>query len=1184
MNIRSVIIVLAALIIAALAINYYQSNNLDYEKSDSLEESEEKNYPGDNFFFQRSFPEPTFDIRAYTSAFEEMKALTQQRSVTSEGFDAEWTTQGPGDAGARINAIAVHPLNDNIIFAGFSGGGIFKTTDGGSTWNPIFDDQPYLAVSDITIDPTDPETIYVGTGDHNVTGYPFIGDGIYKSTDGGNTWNHIGLTDQRIVSKIIVDPDNPDIIYAACLGLPFERNDDRGLYKSIDGGNTWEQILFVSNQSGIVDFLINPNDSQILYAASWDRIRNNTESIVAGPNAKIFKSTDGGNSWTNLSNGLPSGDQGRIGLAMSETNPNVVYAMYVNTFSQLEGIYKTTDAGANWTAIPTNGGTGLSSNALGGFGWYFGQLRVDPANDNRLYLLGVNLWYTSNLGNTWARITPLSGPNAPHVDNHDLVFHNGDAYLGTDGGMYKRDSGTSAWNDIENIPATQFYRTGYNPHQSNKYYGGAQDNGTQAGNAANINDWDYILGGDGFQISFHPTDPDIMYAETQNGNIFMKPDANSGLINATNGIIPADRRNWDMQYIISSHDPNVLYTGTYRVYKSEEDGLPIWSPISGDLTDSIIYGSNFHTITALAESPVDADILYVGTTDGNVWRTLNGGMTWDSLHSNLPNRYVTSVFASPDSTNHVFVAHSGYKYNDFIPHIHYSTDNGDNWQDISGDLPQLAINNIFVLPDYDNQVIFAATDGGVFGTLNGGTNWERLGVNFPFVPVYDIDWNVIKNELIAATFGRSIMTYPLDSIDFSQPPSTVSLAGSLQTEDAVSIDSVNVSLSGEVTEEILANGGGYAFTVPFGANFTVTPSKDINIRNGVTTFDLLQIQRHILALDTLDSPYKIIAADINHSNSISAFDLVLMRKVILFTADTFPGNTSWRFIHSDYMFSDPVHPLSENFPESIEFTDLQGNTNANFIGLKVGDVNGNANPNELNDPADERNFKDTLQFYTEEQMITRGDEITIPIKVQNFKNFIGFQFTFEFDTDALSFIGFENGTLSGISQDNFGFNYLNKGLITVSWNDINAANYGENKNLFSLKFSVLQNGALSELVSFNSKLTTKEAYNNRYEILDVDLKFQHETGLTTDHPNVAIYPNPFIDYTTIQFDVEKDALVELLVYNMRGELVFSEVKQFAVGRNQFELKHLTFKSQGIYIAQLKIGNEIYQSERIIHLN
>ncbi len=1181
MNIRSVLIGFIALVMGLFTFIFFQNYN-SFENADStpVNKLDEKNFPGDNFFFQRSFPDTTFDIKAYISAFEEMKSLAKQRSVVYDGFDAEWTTQGPGDAGARINTIAVDPTDDDIIYAGFSGGGIFKTIDGGSTWNPIFDDQPYLAISDITLDPSDANVIYVGTGDHNVTGYPYIGDGVYKSEDGGTTWQHKGLTDQRIVSRLIVDPTNSNIIYAACLGLPFERNEERGLYKSIDGGDTWSQVLFVSDQSGIIDLLINPDNPQILYAASWDRIRNNTESIVAGPNAKIYKTIDGGNTWINLTNGLPTGNQGRIGLTMSGTNPNIIFAMYVGTNSQLQGIYKSTDAGQNWSAIPTDSGTGLSSNALGGFGWYFGQLRVDPNNDNRLYLLGVNLWYTSSSGNLWVRLTPLTGPNAPHVDNHDVVFNNGDVYLGTDGGMYKRNLGSSTWNDIENIPATQFYRTGYNPHEIDEYYGGSQDNGTLAGNAAGINDWNRLLGGDGFQISFHPTDPDIRYAETQNGNIFMKPNANTGFLNATNGIIPGDRRNWDMQYIISSHDPNVLYTGTYRVYKSDEDGLPLWSSISDDLTDSIIYASNFHTITTLGESPLNADYLYVGTTDGNVWRTLNGGSSWDSLHSNLPNLYITSIVATPDSADHVFVAHSGYKYNDFIPHIHYSTDNGDSWQDISGDLPQLAINNIFVIPNYDDQVIFVATDGGVFGTLDGGSSWQRLGSNFPYVPVYDIDWNIAKNELIAATFGRGIMTYPLDSIDLSQPPDELSLTGIIQTENGEDIDSVTVALSGGITEEVLANGE-YAFSILPGTSFNVSVSKDINIRNGVSTYDIVLIQRHILAIEALDSPYKIIAADVNHSNSVTTFDLVLLRKVILVISDSFPNNTSWRFIPSDFVFTDPAHPLNENIPEIIVIDNLESNENIDFTGLKVGDVSGNANPDEIVNATEDRNLKDTLHFYTQDQMIKRGDEITIPIKVLRFKKITGFQFTFEFDYDALSFEGFSNENLTRLDDNNFGLKHIENGQITVSWDDINTISVDDDLSLFSLKFRALKDGDLSKIVSMNSSLTTKEAYNNELDILDLKFTFKATNEKVTNTWILQAYPNPFSESTSITFDLNKEELVEIFVYNLKGELIYSEFKNRQKGHNQIVLKSEVFKQNGIYIAQIKVGNQITATERII---
>ena len=269
-------------------------------------------------------PERTFPVNAYEEVLQAIHFERAQRTVTAfEGFDASWSQQGPTNVGGRVNAIALHPTDEDIIYVGFSGGGLFKTTDGGTNWNPIFDDQPFLAIGEITLDPSNPDVVYVGTGDPNITGYPFIGDGVYKSTDGGATWTHKGLTDQRIISRIIVNPFNTDIVYAAAMGLPMERNNDRGLYRSTNGGDTWEEILFVSNQAGIIDLVMNESDPDVLYAASWDRIRNATESFVNGPNAKIYKTIDGGDNWSVLTNGLPSATtMGRIGLDISRQNPN----------------------------------------------------------------------------------------------------------------------------------------------------------------------------------------------------------------------------------------------------------------------------------------------------------------------------------------------------------------------------------------------------------------------------------------------------------------------------------------------------------------------------------------------------------------------------------------------------------------------------------------------------------------------------------------------------------------------------------------------------------------------------------------------------------------------------------------------------------------------------------------------
>ncbi len=752
------------IVFSVIAIGYYFFNQTQMPEKLTKDRLDQKLEPSDEFFLQRSYPDGKFNIEAYIAGLNEAKVMSQARNA-AEGFDVDWTTQGPGNIGARINTIAVHPQDENIVYIGFSQGGVFKTENGGNSWFPIFDDQLFLGIGDITIDPNNPETIYVGTGDVNISGYPFIGDGLYKSIDGGNTWENIGLEQQRIISKVIVHPNDSNTIYASAMGLPFERNNDRGLYKTTDGGLSWNQVLFLSDSTGIIDFLINPQNPEIVYAAGWDRIRNNTESIISGQGARLYKSLDGGNNWSLLEGGLPNAAHSRIGLAMSGSDPDVIFAEYVSTNRQLEAIYKTSNGGQNWSPIPTDEDlNGLSSGALGGFGWYFGKIRVNPANDDDIFLLGIDLWRTQDGGNTWSPATPPWWEYSVHADKHDLVFlPSGDILLATDGGLYKTDVNTSDWTDIENIPATQFYRVAYNPHAPELYYGGAQDNGSTGGNVATINSWDRIYGGDGFQMAFDPFDPNRFFTETQNGNIYVTLDGGNDFEWANNGIDFSDRRNWDMPYFISSHDNQGLFTGTHRVYFGYGQ-IPEWSPISPDLTDGIDEQHRYHNITAIDESTILQGLLYVGTGDGNVWRSDNFGGDWNNISDGLPDQYVTDIVPSPDDTDVVFATFSGYRDNDFLPRIHKSYDRGNTWESISGDLPDLAINELLVYPEHEDSVLFVATDGGVYGSINYGETWERLGGNMPVIPVYDLVLNEAKNELVAGTFARSIMSFPIDSI------------------------------------------------------------------------------------------------------------------------------------------------------------------------------------------------------------------------------------------------------------------------------------------------------------------------------------------------------------------------------------------------------------------------------------
>lgn len=740
-------------------IFFYEEAKYAWLKEPSFDEwkrpmQADKKVPNEDFFLQRSYPDAFVDPVAYRTVVA--SAIAAKENIREE---KDWTVEGPGNIGGRINCMAIDPGNSNVMFVGNASGGVFKTTDGGNTWFPVFDEQPFLAIGAITIDPSNHETIWVGTGDLNISGYPFIGDGVYKSIDGGINWTHMGLEAQSIVSKIIVDPSNADIIYASTMGIPFFESTDRGLYKSTDGGLTWTKKLFVSENAGVIDMVMNPANPQVIYAASWNRIRNNETSMVYGPDSHIYKTTDGGNNWTILSNGLPSFTTCRIGLAMSVQNPDKIYAMIVDTTFFLQGVYKTTNGGAAWTNATGNFDNGL----FGGQGWYFGKIFVNPQNDNEIYLPGVDLQKSTNGGTTWSPATPPWWTYEVHADGHYMDFVDGSTFFYcTDGGMYKTTDNCATWTDAEDIPNTQFYRVTHNPHMPDKSFGGAQDNGTTAGNASQINSWSRIYGGDGFKPIFDPDNSNLFYVETQNGGLSYTNTGGLSYNGFTNGLDDNDRRSWDMPYMMSALDNTIFYCGTYRVYKRTGAPGGSWNVISQDLTDGVIFGDRFHVITCIGQSPFNANYLYAGTSDGNVWSTLNGS-TWSNMTMNLPNRYVTSVHASPNQEATVYVTHSGYKSSEYIPHVHKSLNNGQQWIDISGDLPQWAVNDLLVVPGNEDK-LFVATDGGVYYTINGGVNWNRLGANMPILAVYDIEFNTSNGNLIAGTFARSIWTIDINEI------------------------------------------------------------------------------------------------------------------------------------------------------------------------------------------------------------------------------------------------------------------------------------------------------------------------------------------------------------------------------------------------------------------------------------
>ena len=725
----------------------------------SSPQQKEKNpaAPFERFAEMRAYPDAHFDLRAFDQVLQDAFLQNKNNSATTAGT---WQLEGPSNIGGRITCLAVSPTNSNVVFAGTPGAGLFKTTNGGISWVPVFDDKPYLYIGAIAIDPNNPNTIYAGTGDPNVPFTVFIGDGIYKSTDGGNSWTNIGLVNTKIISKIIVNPSNSNEIYVSAIGNPIVADNNRGVFKSTNGGVSWNQVLFVNNQTGVSDILLNPSNTSELYAASYTCIRNATVNIRYSNNARIYKTTNAGNSWNILQNGLPNFKVNKYSICMSTQNPNKLYvAVSDSTYSML-AVYKTVNGGASFANM---GNFGIENN-YGGFGWYFNELEVSPSNDEHVYISGVELFKSTDGAQSWSLNMPPWWNYDVHADIHAISFvAPGAYYLGTDGGIYFTSNDGNTYSDVDNIPNTQFYRVAYNPHSPAEYWGGAQDNGTTKGNAASVGSWTREFGGDGFQMRFDPTDPNTYYVETQNGGLWVTTDGGMNFDQYNTTIDFTDRRNWDMPYVLSKFNPSVQYTGTYRVYKNTTAPIENWVPISGDLTDGLILEPRFHNISAIDHSSLNALTLYAGTSDGNVWVSNNDGNTWSNITGTLPDRYVTSVHASPNFSNNVYVTHTGYKYNSYIPHIHKSTNGGLSWVDISGNLPQAGINDVVIFPGNEN-LLFVATDIGVYATYNGGISWARVGSNMPVISVWDIEYNPVNNRLFAGTYAKSLQSIDVNSI------------------------------------------------------------------------------------------------------------------------------------------------------------------------------------------------------------------------------------------------------------------------------------------------------------------------------------------------------------------------------------------------------------------------------------
>ena len=693
---------------------------------------------------------------------------------------------GPAFMSGRIADIVIDPNNQNVWYVAVGSGGVWKTENSGTTWKPLTDKESFYSTGCITLDPSNAAVIWLGTGENVGGRHIGVGHGIYVSYDGGKTWKNKGLKKSEHISKIIVNPKNPNEVWVASQGPLWSSGGERGLYKTTDGGTTWKLVLSSNEWTGVTDLVIDPRNEKILYAATWQRHRTVAAYVGGGEGTALYKSTDGGETWNQLKSGLPKTEMGKIGLAISPINPDVLYAA-IELDRKKGAIYRSDNQGGSWTKMSNtvSGGTGPH---------YYQELVASPHVFDKIYLMDVRVQVSDNGGKTFYTMNESN----KHSDNHSMTFKPNDPnYLlvGTDGGIYESFDNTKTWKYINNLPITQFYKVAVDDAKPfYNVFGGTQDNNSQGGpsrtnrtDGISNSDWFVLLGGDGHQPATEPGNPDIVYAQSQQGNLH-RVDRTTGeavFIKPQEGIDePYERNNWDSPILVSNHDPKRIYFGTQRVWKSDNRG-DSWTPISNDLTKNeeritlpimgkqkswdaawdVYAMSTYNTITSLSESPLDENILYAGTDDGIIQYTKNGGTTWTKIFvSSLPNvpatAFVNDIKADLHDAKTVYVALDNHKYGDYKPYLLKSTNGGTTWLPITKGIPENTLVWRIVQDHINPNLLFLATEYGIYMSLNQGEEWVKFSEGLPTISFRDLAIQKRENDLVVASFGRGF--YILD--------------------------------------------------------------------------------------------------------------------------------------------------------------------------------------------------------------------------------------------------------------------------------------------------------------------------------------------------------------------------------------------------------------------------------------
>ncbi len=723
---------------------------------------------------------------------------------------------GPALMSGRINDMEVHPTNSKILFAGTAGGGVWKSNDGGATFNPIFDEY-CQSIGAVALDPNDPDrTIYVGTGETWTRNSVSIGDGLYKSTDGGANWTKLGFKDSERIANIIVNPKNSQEVYVGVLGALWGDSEERGVYKSMDGGTTWERLLYVNPKTGCADLAMDPNDPNVLYASMWEFRRTGWSFESGGANSALYKSTDGGKSWNKIHNGFPEGNLGRLAIAVAPSNPNVLYTVIEAEKDERKGLYRSDDAGASWKQLNNDFGITVRP-------FYFSRIVVDPKNEDVVVKGGLSGSISRDGGKTFKNLGNM------HSDIHDIAFNIKDSdimYVGTDGGVYRSWDGGTTMEIVENLPLSQFYHISVDDAEPYNVYGGLQDNGSWWGPSSSpggveARDWNSVGFGDGFRVLKHPT-KNIIYSEMQGADNVWRYDVDRMLTKTIQPLPTSEdqklRWNWNAPMAVSTHQPDRFYMGSQYVHKSEDMG-DTWEIISPDLTTNDPSkqnqedsgglsvdnsgAENHTTIFTIAESSLDENVIWVGTDDGNVQVTRDGGKTWTNTTGNIPdlpaNTWCYHIEASVFEPGTAYAVFDGHTMNDMTPYAYKTTDFGQSWKSIISEDVVGFVRNI--QEDYVNpDLLFLGTEFGLYITMDGGATWKKFTNNMPSVAIHFIDLQKRTSDLVLGTHGRGVIIIddisPLRSINnevlaknvhFFDTPDTVidetsSFSGSFGTE------------------------------------------------------------------------------------------------------------------------------------------------------------------------------------------------------------------------------------------------------------------------------------------------------------------------------------------------------------------------------------------------------------------